>query len=59
MTSRADQHQALLRLPPVPRHDAQRDGSPFAWIVATAPQVRARQVELVQAHRAQHKDREI
>lgn len=50
---------ALLRLPPVPRYDAERDGNPFAWIVATAPKVRAHQVDLVQTHRAQHQDREI
>mgnify|MGYP006204990445 CR=1 FL=1 len=50
---------ALLRLPPVPRYDAERDGNPFAWIVATAPQVREHQVDLVQTHRAQHQDREI
>lgn len=56
---RADQHPALLRLPPVPRYDAGRDGNPFAWIVAMAPKVRAHQADLVQTHRTQHQDREI
>ncbi len=32
---------SILRFPPVPRYDASKGGNPFAWIVATAPKVRA------------------
>lgn len=42
----------LLRLPPAPRHEAPRDGNPFAWIVANAPKVRAQQQVVIQQHRA-------
>lgn len=45
----------LLRLPPVPRHDPQRDGNPFAWIIATAPRVRAQQATMVLQHRIANK----
>ncbi|MFY9479165.1 MAG: hypothetical protein WAQ08_16085 [Aquabacterium sp.] len=45
----------LLRLPPVPRHDPQRDGNPFAWIIATAPRVRAQQAAQVHQHRQANK----
>lgn len=42
----------LLRLPPAPRHEAPKDGNPYAWIVATAPKVRAQQQAAYQQHRA-------
>ena len=29
------------KMPPLPEYDAARDKNPFAWIVRTAPKVRA------------------
>lgn len=43
--------ERLLRLPPVPRHDPQKDGNPFKWIVDTAPKVREQRAQLQQTHR--------
>lgn len=40
---------SLLRFPPVPRHDATKDGNPFTWIVATAPKVRAQRQQVLDA----------
>lgn len=60
MTDKTSDHQAeLLRLPPVPRFDADRDGNPFRWIVATAPKVRANVATLVQQHRLANRDSEV
>jgi hypothetical protein len=39
---------SILRFPPPPRYDAQQDGNPFAWIVATAPKVRAQRQVLAE-----------
>lgn len=41
----------LLRLPPAPRYDAQKDGNPFAWIVATAPKVREQHQDVMDDNR--------
>lgn len=38
---------SLLRFPPAPRYDAHKDGNPFAWIVATAPKVRAQRQDVI------------
>lgn len=46
----------LLQLPAVPRHDPKRDGSPFAWIVATAPKVREQRAHLILQHRQMVRD---
>lgn len=59
MTGNADHQAELLRLPPVPRFDAERDGNPFQWIVATAPKVRANVTTLVQQHRLANRDSEV
>lgn len=59
MTGKADHQVELLRLPPVPRFDAERDGNPFQWIVATAPKVRANVATLVQQHRQANRDSEV
>lgn len=44
---------SILRFPSPPRYDAQQDGNPFAWIVATAPKVRAERQKLIDAETPQ------
>lgn len=56
MTGKTDNQAELLRLPLVPRFDAERDGDPFQWIVATAPKVRATVATVVQQHRMTNRD---
>lgn len=56
MTGKVDNLGGLLRLPPAPRFDAERDGNPFQWIVATAPKVRATVATVVQQHRMTNRD---
>lgn len=46
----------LLRLPPAPRHDPKKDGNPFAWIVATAPKVRAANATMTALHKMANKE---
>lgn len=45
--------ERLLRLPASPRHDPEKDGNPFDWIVATAPEVREQRMQLQREHREQ------
>lgn len=42
---------SLLRLPPVPRFDPEKDGNPYQWIAQNAPMVRAKQEAVMENHR--------